>query len=405
MKRLATSLLLSFGLSPVFASAQEFAASNQHSLQQHPAILIGPPIAAANIAVASVESTAVHSEWAKEEDLVNGSISKAKLNKMREVTTALVNFLRDSCLGDGDSDPSWHGEYNSDKNSPGNQLKFGVDCHFAGSNADLSITANDIQPLLDQLVVNGQHYLTMRVATAIDKNAFYYGDAYAAAGPGADVAAAGGDVSDADASTVRTKMWLVTASNGQLPFIPVSRKEYLTEAKAELTSMVKSIEAAWKMKVPVRPAAEQQAEQKAVIDQLKNMYSGADLEIRVRIYQQSYKTDEQFLKENIDRETGAFRATIRLMDSLMSHLGVAGLEKPAVVSVAAADFHGFEDGQTNYMLIRMNPAYFNSGLSEEKPQLFLVTWHYDASNASAVELDRQLMERLDGQALQEMLGK
>jgi hypothetical protein len=386
MKRLATSMLLSLGLSPVFASAQDFAITNQ--TQQRTIVLPGQPVAVTNVAPAVAETTAVNAEWSKAEDLVNGSISKAKLVKMKEVTSILVNFLKDSCRGNGDYNPTWHGEYNSDKNSPGAQLKYGVTCHFSGQNADLSITANDIQPLLDQLVVNGQHFVTMRVANGFDKNAFYYTDA-----PGSDVS--GG----------QTKMWLVTACKGQLPFIPVSRKEYLVQAKAELTAMVKSIEAGWKMKVPVRPAAAQEAERKAVVDQLKTMYTGADLNIRVRIYLRSYKTDEQFLQENIASETAGFRATIRVMDSLMAHLKAFELATPAVVSVAAADFHGFEDGQTNYMLIRMNAAYFNNGLSDEKPQLFLVTWHYDGANASAMELDRQLTEKLDGQRLQEMLGK
>jgi hypothetical protein len=384
MKRLATSLLFSLGLSPVFASAQDFAISNQSTFQQNTVILTSQQTIAANNPAVVATST-VPAEWSKAEDLVNGSISKPKLIKMKRVTGSLINFLKDSCLGAGGFNPAWHGEYNSDKNSPGAQLKFGVTCHFAEQNADLSITANDIQPLLDQLVVNGRHYLTMRVASGFDKNAFYYTD-------GAD-------------SAGHTKMWLVTAANGRLPFIPVTRKEYLVEAKAELASMVKSIEAAWNMKVPVRPDAAQEAERKAVINQLKSMYSGTDLAIRVRIYLSSYKTDEQFLKENIARETTGLRATIHLMDSLTTHLGVAALARPAVVSVAAEDFRGFEDGQTNYMLIRMNDAYFNKVLSEEAPQLFLVTWHYDGSNATAVELDRQVTERMDGQALREMLDK
>jgi hypothetical protein len=382
MKRLATSILLSLGLSPVFASAQDFAISNQHSFQQHTVVLVSQHVAAVNVAPAAVETTAVHAEWSKEEDLINGTISKAKLAKMKEVTGALVDFLKDSNLVAGSYSPTWHGEYNSDKNSPGAQLKFGMTCHFAGQNADLSITANDIQPLTDQLVVNGQHFLTMRIADSFDQNTFYY----------------------TDASAGQTKMWLVTAGNGKLPFIPVSRKEYLMEAKAELTAMVKSIEAGWKLKVPVRPVAEQEAERKGVVDQLKKMYSGTDLDIRVRIYLNSYKTDEQFQKENIARETAGFKATIRQMDSLTAHLGVVGLGKPAVVSAAAADFRGFEDGQTNYMLIRMNAAYFNNGMTEEKPQLFLVTWHYDVANASTAELDRQLTERFDGQKLQGMLA-
>jgi hypothetical protein len=358
MKRLAASILFSLGLSPLFVSAQDLAFS-------------GP---------AKAETTAVRVEWTKQEDLINGSISKDKLARMKQVTGALVNFLRDSCLGAGGYSPSWHGEYNSDKNSPGAQLKFGVNCHFAGQNADLNITANDIQPLLDQLVVNGQHFLTMRVADASDKRNFYYADG-------------------------QTKMWLVTAGNGQLPFIAVTRKEYLIEAKAELLTMVKSIEAGWKLKIPVRSAAVQDAERKAVVDQLKTMYTGTDLEIRVRVYMHSYKSDEEFLKANIAAETAGFRATIRLMDSLSARLSPAELARPAVVSVGAADFRGFEDGQSNYMLIRINDAYFSKTISDETPQVFLVSWHYENANPSTLELERQLTAKLDGRVLQDMLTK
>jgi hypothetical protein len=364
MKRRVTSILFSLALLPLFAFAQDLAYSNKNA-----------------------ETTAVRRGWSKAEDQVNGLIGKDKLDKMKAVTGTLVNFLRDSCLGGGGSDAgvgdysaTWHGEYNSDQNSPAAQLKFGVTCHFADQNADLSITANDLQPLLDQLVVNGKHFLTMRAATASEKHTSYFADD-------------------------QTKMWLVTSGKGQQLFTAVTRKEYLVEAKAELLAMVKSIEAGWKLKVPVRPAAVQEGERKAVIDQLKSMYSGTDLAIRVRVYLHSYKSDEEFLKANIAAETAGFRATIRQMDSLTARLGAAELGKPAVVSVVAADFHGFEDGQSNYILIRMNETYFNKTLSNEKPQLFLVTWHYEGANASAVELDRQLTEKLDGRALQEMLDK
>jgi hypothetical protein len=57
------------------------------------------------------------------------------------------------------------------------------------------------------------------------------------------------------------------------------------------------------------------------------------------------------------------------------------------------------------MLVRMNPTYFNHLLSDEKPQLFLVTWHFDGGNASTAALDRELMEKLDARALQQLLGK
>ena len=404
MKRLSTSLLLSFALTPVFASAQDAASTNQVSFQQNTVILSREAVASVNVPVAAAETVSVRADWSKVGDRVDGPISKAKLAKMKVVTNALVDFLKDSCLGAGAYSPTWHGEYFSGKNSPGAQLKFGMTSHFAEQNADLSITANDIQPLLDQIMVNGQHFVTMRVATSAENNIYYYADATGSEGVASQTnEGVSGQMNGGAAG--QTKMWLVTADNGQSLFTPVTRKEYLTEAKAELHAMVSSIEAAWKQKVPVRPAVQQEAERKAVIDQLKSMYSGADLDIRERIYLRTYKTDEQFLEENVEKETAAFNATIHLMDSLASHLSVSDLAKPAVVSVVAPDFHGFEDGQTNFMLVRMNDGYFNRALSEEKPQLFLVTWHYDGSNASSAALDRQLTERLNTQVLQGMIGR
>ena len=385
MKRFLTLLLLSFLAAPVVSAAQDLADN----------IAVRPFVAIADdsqpngrILVNGGTPAFKAPEWAKEEDLVDASISKSKLAKMKEVTGALVGLLKDNCFSAGRFNPTWHGEYFSGQNSPGPMLKFGMTCHFAEQNADLSITANDMQPLLDQLVVNGQHYQTIRVVSAVSNKALYYTDA-----------------EGANATGAQTKMWLVTTGNGQLPFTPVTRKEYLQEAKAELTAMTGSIQTGWKLKIPVRPAAVQEAGKKAAIDQLKAMYSGMDLEVRTRIYLRNYKTDEQYRKENIDNETAGLNGTLHLMDSLLAHLPAAELAKPAVVSVAATEFHGFEDGQTNYMLIRMNAAYFNNGLSDEKPELFLVTWHYDPSNAATVELDRQLTERFDGQKLQEMLGK
>jgi len=377
MKHFYALLLISFIVVPVATHAQDLAVN----IAVRSSIFYNPQL--------DTETPAVKaSEWSKEEDLVDAAISKTKLAKMKAVTSAVVGLLKSSCVSAAVYNPSWHGEYFSGKNSPGPVLKFGMTCHFPGQNADLSITANDIQPLLDQLVVNGHHYATIRVASAVGGDVLYYSDA-----------------DGAGATAAQTKMWLVTSANGRLPFTPVSRKEYLLEAKAELTAMVASIKDGWKLKVPVRPAATQEAEKAATLEQLKALYSGSDFEVRARIYLRNYKSDEQYQRENIRNESAGLNTTLHLMDSLLTRMPAAELAKPAVVSVASTEFHGFEDGQTNYMLIRMNTAYFNYTLSEEKPQLFLVTWHYDPSNATTASLDRQLTAHLDVQKLQEMLAK
>jgi hypothetical protein len=189
-----------------------------------------------------------------------------------------------------------------------------------------------IQVSLGQLMVNGQRYMTIK-ATGSANNI----------------------------STLKNL------------YIPVTRKEYLQQAKAELTGMKNSIVEGWKLQVRVRPAAVQEAEKKANIDQLKAMYSGADLEVRMRIYLRNYKTDEQYLKENTDKETAGPLSTLRLIDDLLAHMSATELSKPAIVSVPSPDFQGFEDGKTDNMLIRMDAAHSDRSLSEVKEQELLVS--------------------------------
>jgi hypothetical protein len=201
-----------------------------------------------------------------------------------------------------------------------------------GVTTSCSLPAQPTQPSFGQLMVNGQRYLTIKesgsakIDSAVEKS-----------------------------------------------YIPVSRKEYLQQAKAELTAMTNSIVEGWKLQVRVRPAAVQEAEKKANIDQLKAMYTGIDLEVRMRIYLHNYKTDEQYLKENTDKETAGPLGTLRLIDGILAHMSATELSKPAIISVSSPEFQGFEDGKTDNMLIRMDAAHSDNSLSEGREQELLVS--------------------------------
>lgn len=93
------------------------------------------------------------------------------------------------------------------------------------------------------------------------------------------------------------------------------------------------------------------------------------------------------------------------MDNILHRLSPNELNKPAIVSVPAASFQGFEDGQSDKMLIRMNPACFGLNVAGEKAQLFLVSWSYNPSDVVTADIDRQIQEHLDCRKLQEMLRK
>lgn len=209
-------------------------------------------------------------------------------------------------------------------------LPFVSSAQDLAGNTHVMLASASTQPLLGQLIVNGQPYFTIKEAK------------------------------------------LETVVGGKQLYTPVTRKEYLQQAKTELNDMTSSIVEGWKMQIAVRPAAIQEAQKKANLDQLKAMFTGTDLEVRVRIYLRNYKTDEQLLKENIEKETAAAAGTLHLIDSLLTHMTAIELSRPAIVSVPSPDFHGFEDGRSDNILIRMNAAYPNNA-SQEKMQGLLVS--------------------------------
>ena len=330
-------------------------------------------------------------QWDKGQDQVNGHISKSKLTRMKNVTGALISFLHDSCILEGGYNPLIQSAYFSENTGSGPLTKFGVQFNFDDKKARLTIMANDISPLLGQMTVNNQDFLTITIPTSIKNDCPYY--EYAT---GAD---------ETGESSSRTKTWLVTTGNKQLPYTVVTRGEYLREARTELTGVRNGIIADIKQKAPVRSLAEQEAEKKATIDQFNATYSGVDLQIRIKQFLKNYKTDEEYLKATIEQGTADLDNTLHLMDSLLTHCPAGELNKPAAVSAAAADFRGFENDHSDKMLIRINETYFNQSAGTETPQFFLVSWHYDPSETMAADIDRQLSERLDAQKLKALLGK
>ncbi|MDO6435174.1 hypothetical protein Q4E93_31450 [Flavitalea sp. BT771] len=317
-------------------------------------------------------------EWVKEKDQINGRISRTQLTKMQRTTDDMIAFLHDSCFSDIDFSPIWHGEYSSGK--------FGIQCRTANNKSQLAIMANDFSPLLRYLTVNGKEVAGIRPVAGIQDDCRYF------------------EYENED--QVRTITWLVTNKREQLPYIEITRKEYLQEARAELNKIKDGIIADVRLKTPVRGAAIQEAEKKASIDELSSHYSGTDLQVRMRLFQQNYQSDEAYLQGAIHQATAHLDKTLRLMDSLALRSTAVELNKPAMVSVEAIDFRGFEDNAADRnMLVRMNPAYFNASLSGERAQLFLVSWSYDPADAGSVSIDRAIREHIDFGQLQEMLGK
>lgn len=348
-------------------------------------------------------SNKIHSSerqgWQKEEDLVNGRIPGNRLMRMKAVTETIVGYFQDSIITEGTFSPSWHGEYFPDTHNTGKDVKFSIQCNFGDQKETLTILSNTIQPLaMEPLTVNNQEFLTIRPATGGDKDHPCF--EYSADGAGADAGKGAGQSTDGGVS--RFRVWLV-ATGGQLPYVPVSRAEYLAAARSELVAAKDLIIAGLKKDLPLRDASVQEADKRAAMDQLTTLYSGMELQLRTRMFLNSYRTDEEYQKEMISKGTAALNSTIALMDYLRSHLSPAALARPAIVSVQAAAFDGFEDGHGGRMLVRVNPSFENAAGNPDAPRCLLVQWQYDPSTQIAAGIDRQLKERFDGEKLKAIL--
>lgn len=326
--------------------------------------------------------------WQKEEDRIMGHIRTGKLTAMKNTSASIMSLFHDSILTDGSVNPVWHGEYFPATNG-GPQVHFGVRCVFnnednTNTDNDLTVFANDIRPLLGNLQVNGHDFTTIRTAAMVHGNMTFEFDVD---------------------NNLHVKAWLVTADSAALPWVPVTRKEYLSEARKELENLKDVVIADVRGKIHVRPAAEQEAEKQAMLDQLKSTYSGAELEARTRVYLNNYIKDEDYVTQTITRNVAGYNATIALIDGFLRNSTAQELARPAVVSVKAEDFQGFEDGKTGTTtLVRMNPAYFNGG-DEQAPKCLLICWRYNPTETLAAGIDHQLDENFDSQVFQSLLAK
>ncbi len=341
--------------------------------------------ASANEPTTPTPAAPVARQWQKNADLVIGHIRGNSLNRMKNTTDNIISCFRDSILTQGEFSPVWHGEYFPANNG---QVHFGVRCIFydnedSTSNADndLTVFANDISPLLGTIKLNFTGYTTVK--TAGDQGYYEF------------------DMQNG----LHVKAWLITADSTSSPYMAVSRKEYLDQAKKELDALKDVVISDDRGRIHIRTAAEQEAEKQQMLQQLRNTYSGAELEIRTHIYLNNYMKDPDLMIQTIARDVAGYNKTIRMIDSLLRNSTALELAKPAVVSVDAAHFRGFEDGHANTTtLVRMNPNYF-TGNTDQAPKCLLVCWRYNPSETLATGIDRQLSENFDGGQLQALLAK
>jgi len=167
---------------------------------------------------------------------------------------------------------------------------------------------------------------------------------------------------------------------GILPYIPVSRRQYLDYCIIYHTRLWDGI-IKFAEQAPVRSLEEQENEKKAKLAKFEKDY-GKDpkrLKSAVDYYLSGYKTDQQLKDENVNKaKKNKEQELKKFTDELEKTTSQGLLDSPAMILVKYYSNPVFAtDPLKGQMLVTENPDYIRKNLPKHAPQIFIVAWNCD----------------------------
>ena len=198
---------------------------------------------------------------------------------------------------------------------------------------------------------------------------------------------------------------------GELPYIPVTRKQYLDRALIYVNKfydkMIKSFDL-----VPVRSLEEQEALKKKTIEGYEKTYAGDPKKSKsaVDYYLMSYQTDQQRRDEQINKIVKERNAELKnIQDELEKTTKEGLLDSPAIVTgvsgifnPGAPVFSTEEEGGS--MLVTENLKYLRKDLPSDVPQFIVLYWQCGDSKPGK-NLRKLFEENFEVEKLQAMIDK
>jgi len=164
---------------------------------------------------------------------------------------------------------------------------------------------------------------------------------------------------------------------GILPYIPVTRKQYLDQCSIHTTKVYEEMIKAQEQ-IPVRTPEDQEKEKKARLAKFEKDF-GSDpkrLKSAVDYYLSGYQTDQQQRDEKVEKTKNLKMEELkRFTDELDKTTKENLLDSPAHVVVMFHSSPVFEPNLLKgHMLVTENPDYVRKDLPKHVPQVFVVWW-------------------------------
>ena len=199
---------------------------------------------------------------------------------------------------------------------------------------------------------------------------------------------------------------VIITRNGQSPYIPVTKKEYLKAFilfnGKKLPEALAGIEKGFIVKTD---ALEEDAKQKALESIAKN-YSANVVERRKTEFLKNYKTDKQQKEEWLAKTKKSYQDIMKPVQDILENSTDQDLEQPAIIdNVDFLKFNGFSsEAKSGRQLVYLNPSYFNNALPKYIPQLLIVYWRWNKAVAPE-NFKNQFEASFDFNALKAMIDQ
>jgi hypothetical protein len=189
-----------------------------------------------------------------------------------------------------------------------------------------------------------------------------------------------------------------------LPYLPVTRKQYLNHSIQHLTEIFEGIIDGFRQ-MPVRSSEAQEAEKKSTLERFAKTHSRDPKKLKAATdhYLSGYQTDQQRRDEQVSKQIQIKNGIVkRYVDELEKTTREGLLDSPAVVSqVHSPDMTTpifISEAEEGTMLITENPAYMRKDLPKYVPQILVLGLRWNdwepQKNISKVVEEKFPVERL-----------
>lgn len=216
---------------------------------------------------------------------------------------------------------------------------------------------------------------------------------------------AGNDNSTSNTGTKFSKTILISRP-GQLPYTPVSRKQYLLVSLKNKEDGQKSyLESLLKM--PVWSDAEEEAYKQQQLERVAKQERNEQRKEKAKAnFLRGYKTAKQRQQEDIARVEKVYQQDIKAAQDYLTNTADEELAKPAYMQNTsyASSFLKFANEKEGLMMVQVNSHYFNNQLPAHSPQFLVVYWSWNTEKPS-LDFASQIENNFNFKALQAMLDK